>query len=139
MSSIEDFFKLKENKTTVGTEVRAGVATFLTMAYIIVVNPGILSNAGMPFAGVLFATVLVAALSSILMGLATNLPFAIAPGMGLNAFFAFSLCLGMGVAWQTALGVVFISGVIFLILSVTGVREAILRAVPANQIGRAHV
>lgn len=132
MSSIEDLFKLKENKTTVGTEVRAGVATFLTMAYIIVVNPGILSNAGMPFAGVLFATVLVAALSSILMGLATNLPFAIAPGMGLNAFFAFSLCLGMGVAWQTALGVVFISGVIFLILSVTGVREAILRAVPAN-------
>ncbi len=132
MSSIADFFKLKENKTDVGTEVRAGIATFLTMAYIIVVNPDILSNTGMPFAGVLFATVLVASVSSILMGLVTNLPFAIAPGMGLNAFFAFSLCIGMNIPWQTALGVVFISGVIFLILSVTGVRQAIVQSIPAS-------
>ncbi|MCG8335542.1 MAG: NCS2 family permease [Proteobacteria bacterium] len=132
MSSIADFFKLKENKTDVGTEVRAGIATFLTMAYIIVVNPGILSNTGMPFAGVLFATVLVASLSSILMGLVTNLPFAIAPGMGLNAFFAFSLCIGMKIPWQTALGVVFVSGVIFLILSITGVRQAIVQSIPAS-------
>lgn len=132
MSSISEYFKLKENKTTVGTEIRAGIATFLTMAYIIVVNPGILSTSGMPFAGVLFATVIVASVSSILMGLVTNLPFAIAPGMGLNAFFTYSLCLGMGIKWQTALGVVFISGIIFLILSVTGVRTAIIKSIPAN-------
>lgn len=132
MSSIEQFFKLKENKTTVGTEVRAGIATFLTMAYIIVVNPAILSKSGMSFAGVLFATVVVASISSILMGLVTNLPFAVAPGMGLNAFFTFSLCLGMGIKWQTALGVVFLSGIIFLILSATGVRQAIVKSIPAS-------
>ncbi len=121
MYSLASFFKLKENNTTVGTEVGAGISTFLTMAYIIVVNPGILSNAGMSFSGVLFATVLVSGLSSILMGLYTNLPFALAPGMGLNAFFAFTLCLGMKVPWQTALGVVFISGILFLILSLAGI------------------
>lgn len=130
MSSIVDYFKLAENDTTVGTEIRAGITTFLTMAYIIVVNPGILSKTGMPFAGVLFATVVVAGVCSILMGLVTNLPFAIAPGMGLNAFFTFSLCLGMGVKWQTALGVVFLSGVVFIILSLTGARKAIIIAIP---------
>ncbi|MBU2515603.1 NCS2 family permease [bacterium] len=132
MSSISEFFKLKENRTSIGTEVRAGIATFLTMAYIIIVNPVILSKTGMPFAGILFATVLVAAISSILMGLIANLPFAVAPGMGLNAFFAFSLCLGMGVKWQTALGVVFISGIIFLILTITGVRESIIKSIPES-------
>lgn len=132
MKSVEQYFRLKENNTTIGTEIRAGIATFLTMAYIIVVNPAILSKSGMSFAGVLFATVIVASVSSILMGLVTNLPFAIAPGMGLNAFFTFTLCLGMGVEWQTALGVVFISGIIFLILSVTGVRETIVRSIPAS-------
>jgi AGZA family xanthine/uracil permease-like MFS transporter len=130
MNALINYFKLEENRTDVGTEVRAGVTTFLTMAYIIVVNPAILSKTGMPFSGVLFATVIVAGLSSILMGLATNLPFAIAPGMGLNAFFAFTLCLGMGIKWQTALGVVFLSGVIFIILSLTGARKAIIKAVP---------
>lgn len=132
MDFLEKYFKLKENNTTVGTECRAGIATFLTMAYIIAVNPAILSKTGMPFAGVLFATILVASISSILMGLVTNLPFALAPGMGLNAFFSFTLCLGMGVKWQTALGVVFLSGVIFLILSVTGVRKAIIEAIPLS-------
>ncbi len=130
MNALINYFKLEENRTDVGTEVRAGITTFLTMAYIIVVNPAILSKTGMSFAGVLFATILVAGLSSILMGLATNLPFAIAPGMGLNAFFAFTLCLGMGIKWQTALGVVFLSGIIFIILSLTGARKAIIKAVP---------
>jgi len=130
MNALINYFKLEENRTDIGTEVRAGITTFLTMAYIIVVNPAILSKTGMPFAGVLFATIIVAGLSSILMGLATNLPFAVAPGMGLNAFFAFTLCLGMGIKWQTALGVVFLSGIIFIILSLTGARKAIIKAVP---------
>lgn len=129
---MERLFKLSERGTSVKTEVRAGVATFLTMAYIIVVNPGILSNAGMPFAGVLFATVLVCAISSVLMGLYANLPFGVAPGMGINAFFTFGLVLGMGLTWQTALGAVFISGIVFILLSVFKVREAIVRAIPES-------
>ena len=128
---MERLFKLSARGTSVKTELRAGLATFLTMAYIIVVNPGILSLTGMSFAGVLFATVLVCAISSILMGLVANLPFALAPGMGINAFFTFGLVLGMGVSWQTALGAVFISGIIFILLSVFKVREAIVRAIPA--------
>jgi len=131
---VEQLFKLSEKGTSVKVELRAGLATFLTMAYIIVVNPGILSTpgTGMPFAGVLFATVLVAAISSILMGLIANLPFALAPGMGINAFFSFGLVLGMGIPWQTALGAVFISGIIFILLSIFKVREAIVRAIPAS-------
>lgn len=132
MDFLEKVFKLSENNTSVGTEVRAGIATFLTMAYIIVVNPGILSKTGMPFAGVLCATVLVSAVCSILMGVVANLPFALAPGMGLNAFFSFTLCLGMGIKWQTALGAVFISGIVFIILSVIGVRKAIVESIPES-------
>jgi AGZA family xanthine/uracil permease-like MFS transporter len=127
---MERLFRLSERGTNVQTEVRAGIATFLTMAYIIVVNPGVLSNAGIPFAGVLFATVLVSAVSSVLMGVVANLPFALAPGMGINAFFTFSLVLGMGIEWQTALGAVFISGIIFLLLSIFRVRELIVQAIP---------
>lgn len=129
---MEKLFKLKENKTTVKTEILAGIATFLTMAYIIVVNPGILSNTGMSFSGVLFATILVASISSIFMGLYTNLPFALAPGMGINAFFTFSLVMGKGITWQTALGAVFISGIIFIILSITKVRIIIVKAIPPS-------
>ena len=114
---LEKIFKLRERGTDVKTEILAGVATFLTMAYIIVVNPAILSKTGMPFSGVLFATVLVCAFSSIAMGLYANLPYGVAPGMGINAFFTFTLVLGMGVRWETALGAVFISGIIFIILS----------------------
>ncbi|MGM0366104.1 MAG: solute carrier family 23 protein [Actinomycetota bacterium] len=102
------------------------------MSYIIVVNPSILQDAGMDFSGVLFATVLVSALSTIFMGLFTNLPYALAPGMGLNAFFTYTLVIGAGLAWQTALGAVFISGIIFIILTVTKVRTMILQAVPAS-------
>ncbi len=127
---MKDFFKLAERNTTIGIELRAGVTTFLMMAYIIVVNPGILSKAGMPFAGVLFATVLVCALSSIAMGLYANLPYSLAPGMGINAFFTFSLVLGMGIPWQTALGAVFLSGIVFISLSLTGARTTIVKAIP---------
>ncbi len=135
----ESLFRLQEHNTNVKTEVRAGVATFLTMAYIIAVNPAILSfrgipgleGNGIPFAGVVFATVLVAAVSSILMGLIANLPFALAPGMGINAFVAFSM-IAAGVQWQTALGAVFISGIIFLLLSLFKVREMIVEAIPAS-------
>jgi AGZA family xanthine/uracil permease-like MFS transporter len=129
---VEKLFNLSENGTSVKVELRAGVATFLTMAYIIVVNPGVLSAAGMPFSGVLFATVLVAAISSILMGLVANLPFALAPGMGINAFFTFGIVIGMGIPWQTALGAVFLSGIVFIILSIFKVREAIVRAIPTS-------
>jgi len=132
MKSLERLFHFNERGTNLKTEIRAGVATFLTMAYIIVVNPSILSQTGMPFAGVLFATVLVCAISSILMGLYANLPFGLAPGMGINAFFTFTLVMGMGVEWPTALGAVFISGIIFLLLSIFKVREIIVRAIPAS-------
>lgn len=129
---MEKFFRLQENGTNVKTEIRAGVATFLTMAYIIVVNPGILSGAGMPFAGVLFATIMVSAIGSILMGLVAGLPFAVAPGMGINAFFTYGLVLGMGIPWETALGVVFVSGIVFILLSAFKIREMIVRSIPAS-------
>jgi AGZA family xanthine/uracil permease-like MFS transporter len=128
----EKVFKISEKGSSVKTELRAGLATFLTMAYIIVVNPGILEAAGMPFAGVLFATILVSALSSIFMGFFANLPFALAPGMGINSIFTFSIVIGMGVSWQTALGAVFISGIIFILLSVFKVREYIVKAIPPS-------
>ncbi len=127
---MNQFFQLAERGTDVKTEVRAGVTTFLMMAYIIVVNPGILSDSGMSFPGVLFATVLVSAFSSIAMGILANLPYCVAPGMGINAFFTFTLVLGMGINWQTALGAVFVSGIVFILLSVTGVRTEIVRAIP---------
>jgi adenine/guanine/hypoxanthine permease len=128
------FFQLKELGTTVRVEILAGITTFLTMAYIIVVNPLILGDAGVPYDGALFATVMVAAVSSILMGVYAKLPFALAPGMGLNAFFAYTLVLGMGLTWQTALAAVFLSGVVFVLLSMPGwnVRENIVRAVPQS-------
>ncbi len=128
--TITDFFRLKENGTTVKTEVLAGVTTFLATMYIIVVNPAIISATGMPFSGVLTATVLVSAFSSVAMGLYAGNPIVLAPGMGLNAFFTYSVVLGMGVRWETALGAVFWSGVIFIMLSVLNVRTAIVRAVP---------
>ncbi|MDF1523126.1 MAG: NCS2 family permease [Trueperaceae bacterium] len=131
---IERFFGLRALGSSVRIEAIAGTTTFLTMAYIIIVNPLILGDAGVPLDGALFATVLVAGLSSIFMGLYANLPVALAPGMGLNAFFAYTLVLGMGLSWQTALAAVFVSGVVFVVLSLPGlnVREAIVRAVPAG-------
>jgi len=124
------FFRLKKNRTTLKTELIAGLSSFLATAYIIVVNPSILSQAGMPFSGVLTATVLVSFFSSVMMGLYARNPILVAPGMGLNAFFAYSAVLGMGVSWQVALGAVFWSGIVFLLLSVFNIRTHIVRAIP---------
>jgi adenine/guanine/hypoxanthine permease len=129
---MENFFKLKENGTNVRREVVAGITTFLTMAYIIAVNPDILSATGMPVGPLVTATCLAAAFSTIFMGLYAKLPFALASGMGLNAFFAFSVVLGMGISWQVALAAVFIEGIIFIILSLTKVREAVVNTIPLN-------
>lgn len=127
---LADFFKLKEHGTTVRTEVIAGITTFLTMAYIIFVNPDILSTTGMDRDAVFVATCLAAALGTLVMGLYARWPIGMAPGMGLNAFFAFTVVGLMGFTWQQALGAVFVSGVIFLILTVTGVRRWLIAGIP---------
>lgn len=129
---LERLFGLKAHNTTIGTEVLAGITTFLTMAYIIFVNPAILADAGMDKGAVFVATCVAAALGSALMGVWANYPIALAPGMGLNAYFTYSVVLGMGQSWQVALGAVFISGVLFLVLAVTRVREAIINAIPPS-------
>lgn len=129
-NSVESFFKLKENGTTVKTEVIAGVTTFMTMAYILAVNPSILSASGMDSNAILMATALAAFVGTILMALLANYPFALAPGLGLNAYFAYTVCGAMGYSWQFALFAVFVEGIIFVILSVTRVREAIFNAIP---------
>ena len=125
-----DFFRLKENGTTVKKEIIAGVTTFMTMAYILAVNPDILSAAGMNRHGVFVATVLSAVLGTTLMGLLANYPFALAPGMGLNAFFAYTIVVGMGYSWQFALAAVFVEGIIFILLTACNVREALFNAIP---------
>jgi adenine/guanine/hypoxanthine permease len=123
-------FKLTENHSTIRQEMLGGLTTFMTMAYIVVVNPQILAQAGMPTDGVVFATCISAAVASLVMGLYANYPIAMAPGMSLNAYFTYSVCLGMGIPWRTALGVVFLSGVLFVILTVTRVREQIVNGIP---------
>ena len=127
---IERYFRLAENQTTVRREFLGGLTTFITMAYIVVVNPQILGQAGMPVDGVLFATCVAAAAATLVMGLYANYPIALAPGMSLNAYFTYVVCLGMHVPWRTALGVIFFSGVFFLILTVTRVREQIVNGIP---------
>ena len=127
---LERLFGLKAASTTVRTELMAGLTTFLTMAYIVTVNPSILGQAGMPAAGVAAATCLAAGVASIVMGLVANYPLALAPGMGLNAYFTFTVVKGMGVPWPTALGCVFISGVLFALLTIAGVRRLIVGAIP---------
>lgn len=127
---LEKLFKLKENKTNVKTEIIAGVTTFMTMAYILAVNPNILSATGMDANAVLIATALASFVGTICMALFSNYPFALAPGMGLNAYFAYTVVLQMGYSWQIALLAVFVEGVIFIILSLTNVREAIFNAIP---------
>ena len=129
---MEKFFKLKENGTTVRTEILAGITTFLTMAYILIVNPLTLADAGMDFGAVFTATALSAAIATLVMALVAKLPFALAPGMGLNAFFAYTVCLGMGYSWEFALTAVFLEGIIFLILTFLNVREAIINCIPVN-------
>jgi AGZA family xanthine/uracil permease-like MFS transporter len=127
---IERYFRLAENGTTVRREMLGGLTTFMTMAYIIVVNPQILSQSGMPAEGVLFATCISSAIATLVMGLWANYPLALAPGMSLNAYFTYSVCLGLHVPWPTALGAVFISGVLFLVLTVSRVREQIVNGIP---------
>jgi AGZA family xanthine/uracil permease-like MFS transporter len=127
---LERIFHLRENQTTVRRELLAGLTTFMTMAYVVVVNPRILSEAGMPVEGVLFATCISAAIATLVMGLWANYPIALAPGMSLNAYFTYSIVIGRGVPWQTALGVVFLSGILFLALTLTNVREQIVNGIP---------
>ena len=127
---LERYFKLAENQTTVRREMLGGLTTFMTMAYIIVVNPQILAQAGMPAEGVVFATCISAAAATLVMGLYVNYPIALAPGMSLNAYFTYSVCIGMNIPWRTALGVVFISGVVFVLLTVTRLHEQIVTGSP---------
>ena len=129
---LERLFRLKEHGTSIRTEVLAGFTTFLTMAYIIVVNPAILGEAGMPVAVVAVATCLAAGFGSLLMGLISNYPLALAPGMGMNAYFTYTVVKGMGVPWETALGCVFLSGAAFLVLTLVGVRQLIIGAIPKS-------
>lgn len=129
---MEKLFKLKEHGTTVRTEIVAGITTFMTMAYILAVNPGILSAAGLPAGGVFTATALSSFIAIVLMALLANLPIALAPGMGLNAFFAFSVVLGMGYSWQLALTAVFLEGIVFILMSFFNIREAIVASIPKN-------
>lgn len=132
MDFIEKCFKLKENKTTFKTELMAGLTTFMTMAYILVVNPSILSTTGMDAGALLTATCIASALGTFFMAFFANYPFVLAPGMGLNAYFAFTICAQKGYSWHVALAAVFIEGIIFIILSAVNVREAIFNAIPAN-------
>ncbi|WP_242837331.1 NCS2 family permease [Alkaliphilus transvaalensis] len=129
-SFLEKQFKLEQNKTNVKTEIIAGITTFITMAYILFVNPDILSQAGMDFNAVFMATCLSAAIGTLIMGLYANLPFAQAPGMGLNAFFTYGVVMHLGYTWQQALAAIFISGILFILLTVTGVREMIVEGIP---------
>lgn len=131
-STLDRRFKLEEHNTTVGKEVVGGITTFLTMAYILFVNPSILAATGMDKGALITVTALASCFGTLLVGLWVNVPFAMAPGMGLNAFFTYTLVLKNGVPWQTALGVVFLSGVFFLILALCGIRERIVNAIPLS-------
>ncbi|GGE06475.1 guanine/hypoxanthine permease PbuO [Marinithermofilum abyssi] len=129
---MDRFFRFAENKTNLRTELLAGFTTFLTMVYIVVVNPAILQKAGMDFGAVFVATVLASVISTLIMGLFANYPIAIAPGMGLNAYFAFSVVGQSGISWQSAMGAVLVAGIIFLLLSFTQFREGLIRAIPSS-------
>ncbi|HAI72536.1 MAG TPA: guanine permease, partial [Alteromonas australica] len=129
---IERLFKLQEHGTTVRTEIIAGLTTFAAMSYILVVNPGILGLSGMPVEGLITVTAIAACIGTLMMALMTNYPIALAPGMGLNAFFAFTICLGREIPWEAALGIVFWNGILFLLLSLTGVRTKIAESIPPS-------
>src|SRR5437016_10281095 len=131
-SRLEQYFQFKSLKADWRTEILAGFTTFMTMAYIIFVNPAILHETGMPLAAVTAATCISAAIGSLLMGAFARYPIALAPGMGLNAYFTYTVVKGMGVAWQTALGAVFISGVVFFLLTLFGLRQLIIAAIPVE-------
>ena len=130
LKRLESYFEFTRLGTNWRTEILAGVTTFLTMAYIVLVNPAILSATGMPLAAVTAATCLSAAFGSILMGVVARYPIALAPGMGLNAYFTYAVCIKLHIPWQTALGAVFLSGILFLALTAAGIRQSILYAIP---------
>ena len=130
--SLKEYFKFKERNTSFATETLAGFTTFLTMAYIIILNPSVLSKTGMDFDGVFIATIVVTVVGSLIMGVCANYPIAIAPGLAMNAYFAFVVVISMGIPWQEALGAVFISSLIFLILSLTSFRQAVINAIPIS-------
>lgn len=127
-----EFFKLKENGTNISTEIVAGFTTFFAMSYIIFVNPAILSQTGMPWGAVFLATIIAAVIGTLVMGLFANVPYAQAPGMGLNAFFTYTVCFGLGFSWQQALAMVFICGVINILITVTKIRKSIIKAIPVS-------
>ena len=127
---MEKFFHLKENGTTVSTEIMAGLTTFFAMSYIIIVNPQILSSTGMPWGGVFLATIIAAIIGTLVMGLFANVPYAQAAGMGLNAFFTYTVCFGLGFKWQETLCMVFLCGLINIIITVTKIRKMIIQAIP---------
>lgn len=129
---MEKFFKLKENHTNVKTEIMAGITTFMTMAYILAVNPSILSSTGMDSGAIFTATALAALVGTMCMAFMANYPFVLAPGMGLNAYFAYTVVQNMGYDWRVALTAVFVEGIIFIVLSLCNIREAIFNAIPAN-------
>ena len=129
---MENFFKLKEHGTTVSTEVVAGITTFFAMSYIIFVNPAILSLSGMPSQAVFLATIISAAVSTLVMGLFANVPYALAPGMGLNAFFTFTVVFSLGFTWQQALAMVFICGMVNVLITVTKIRKMIIKSIPES-------
>ncbi|MBB5264934.1 AGZA family xanthine/uracil permease-like MFS transporter [Catenibacillus scindens] len=129
---MEKFFKLKANGTTVGTEIIAGLTTFFAMAYIIVVNPSILSQSGMEWGAVFLATIIASIIGTLIMGLVANVPYAQAPGMGLNAFFVYTVCAGLGFTWQQALSMVFICGLLNIILTVSKLRKYIIKSIPVS-------
>ncbi len=129
---LEKFFKLKENGTNVRTEIIAGITTFFAMAYIIMVNPSMLSQTGMPWGAVFLATIIASVIGTLVMGLFANVPYAQAPGMGLNAFFVFTVCFGLGFAWQEALAMVFVCGIVNILITVTKVRKLIIKSIPES-------
>ena len=129
---MDKFFKLKKSGTNVRTEVIAGITTFFTMAYIIFVNPAILSETGMNWNGVFVATIIATAVGTLIMALVANVPYAVAPGMGLNAFFTYTVCFGLGFSWQEALAMVFICGIINIIITVTKIRKHIIKSIPKS-------
>ena len=132
MNALENFFKINEKGSTIRTELIAGITTFITLSYIMFVNPNILADAGVPKEAAIASTIWIAALASLVMGIFANYPVALAPGMGLNAFFAYYVCGVLGLHWTVALGAVFFSGILFLILTIGGIRQAIINCVPQN-------
>ena len=129
---MERFFKLKQNGTTVGREVIAGLTTFFAMAYIIVVNPNMLAQTGMQWGAVFLATIIASVIGTLIMGLVANVPYAQAPGMGLNSFFTFTVCFTLGFTWQQALSMVFICGLINILITVTKLRKYIIKSIPRS-------